>query len=55
MTTPLNELPVYMLLGTTCGIVSVLFAGLAKASQSFFEGNAGPESVQNGPPADSSS
>ena len=46
VTTPLNELPFYMLLGTTCGIVAVLFSGLAKASKSFFEGNLGPESVQ---------
>jgi len=46
VTTPLNELPFYMVLGATCGIVSVLFSALAKACKSFFEGNLGPESVQ---------
>jgi len=44
--TPLNELPLYMILGTTCGVISFLFSGLAKISKSLFDGNVGPDFVQ---------
>lgn len=44
--TPLMELPLYMLLGATCGIVAVVFSFLAKVSKSWFEGNVGPPNVR---------
>jgi len=45
--TPLSELPLYILLGTFCGIVAVAFSQTAKFSKSVFEGNAGPKFVQD--------
>jgi len=45
--TPLNELPLYLLLGTTCGIVSVVFSQLAKLAKSLFDGEVGPEAVRD--------
>ena len=44
--TPLMELPLYMLLGATCGVVAVVFSCLAKVSKSWFEGNVGPPNVR---------
>lgn len=45
--TPLSELPLYILLGTFCGVVSVAFSQTAKFSKAVFEGNAGPEFIQD--------
>jgi len=44
--TPLSELPLYIILGTLCGIVSDVFGGMAKVSKSAFKGNIGPTWVR---------
>jgi len=45
--TPLSELPLYIILGVCCGLVSVAFSQAAKLSKAVFEGNAGPAFVQD--------
>jgi H+/Cl- antiporter ClcA len=44
--TPLTELPLYLLLGIFCGIISVAFSQTAKLSKSILEGEVGPEIVK---------
>lgn len=48
LNTPLVELPMYLLLGVTSGIVAGIFTFCAQLSKAFFDGNAGPEVVQDG-------
>jgi H+/Cl- antiporter ClcA/Tfp pilus assembly protein PilE len=43
---PLLELPIYMLLGSICGIVAFLFSQSANVSRSFFKGEIGNESIR---------
>ena len=45
--TPLNDIPMYMMFGAACGVVSFLFSGLAKISKSLFDGKTGPEWVKS--------
>ncbi len=45
--TPLVELPLYILLGMSCGLVSVMFSQSAKFFKDLFSGNIGPESVRD--------
>jgi H+/Cl- antiporter ClcA len=40
--TPLLELPLYLLLGASCGLVSVVFSQIAKLAKAFSDGNVGP-------------
>jgi len=47
ISTPLSELPLYILLGSFCGVVSVAFSQAAKFFKALFEGNAGPKIVQD--------
>lgn len=47
ISTPLSELPLYILLGSFCGVVSVAFSQAAKFFKALFEGNAGPKVVQD--------
>jgi H+/Cl- antiporter ClcA len=44
---PLIELPIYLLLGSICGIVAFLFSQSAKVSRSFFKGEIGNDIVRN--------
>ena len=44
--TPLIELPLYIVLGTFCGMVSVVFSQSAKFFKNVFDGNIGPEMVK---------
>jgi H+/Cl- antiporter ClcA len=46
MTTPLLELPLYLLLGATSGLSAFVFSQVAKASRSFFDGNFGPRRIR---------
>jgi H+/Cl- antiporter ClcA len=45
---PLVELPLYLLLGVTSGVVAGVFTFCAQLSKAFFDGNAGPQFVQGG-------
>ena len=45
--TPLIELPLYILLGISCGLVSVVFSQSAKFFKKLFNGAVGPKFVQN--------
>ena len=45
--TPLIELPLYLLLGALSGVTAFLFTYTAKVSQQFFDGDFGPQPVQN--------
>lgn len=45
--TPLIELPLYIFLGLSCGLVSVIFTQGAKFFKNVFEGEIGPEPVQD--------
>jgi Chloride channel protein EriC len=47
ISTPLSELPLYILLGSFCGVVSVAFSQAAKFFKALFEGNAGPKVAQD--------
>jgi H+/Cl- antiporter ClcA len=44
--TPLIELPLYILLGVSCGSISVVFTETAKFFKSLFDGNVGPKAVK---------
>jgi H+/Cl- antiporter ClcA len=46
--TPLTELPLYLLLGVACGMVSVAFSQTATLSKAVLEGEAGPQMVREG-------
>lgn len=46
LNTPLVELPMYLLLGVTSGVVAGIFTFCAQLSKAFFDGNAGPAFVQ---------
>ena len=48
LNTPLVELPMYLLLGVTSGVVAGLFTFCAQLSKAFFDGKAGPKFVQGG-------
>ena len=43
---PLLELPIYLLLGAICGCVAFVFSQSAKLSRSFFEGEIGSDAVR---------
>ena len=45
--TPLCELPLYLLLGASCGLVSVIFSQTAKWSKDVLDGNVGPAFIRN--------
>lgn len=45
--TPLRELPLYLLLGATSGLVAVVFSQTAKLAKAGFDGEIGPEPVRN--------
>ena len=45
--TPLVELPLYLLLGATCGVVAFAFSQVAKLAKSLFDGEAGPKQLRN--------
>ena len=45
--TPLVELPLYLLLGATSGVVAFVFSQTAKLMKNLFDGEAGPESLRN--------
>jgi len=45
--TPLTELPMYLLLGGTCGVVAFLFTQTAKAAKAFFEGDVGSQEIRD--------
>lgn len=45
--TPLLELPLYLLLGGVSGVVAFIFSQMAKLSNAFFAGNAGPSAVRD--------
>ena len=45
--TPLLELPLYLLLGATCGVVAFAFSQVAKLAKSLFDGEAGPTQLRN--------
>lgn len=47
ISTPLSELPLYILLGSFCGVVSVAFSQSAKFFKALFEGSAGTQLVQD--------
>lgn len=44
--TPLVELPLYILLGLSCGLVSVVFSQAAKFFKSLFDGTIGPKPIR---------
>jgi H+/Cl- antiporter ClcA len=44
--TPLLELPLYLLLGATSGVVAFVFSQSAKAARALFDGEAGPEGLR---------
>ncbi|EED92055.1 chloride channel protein, partial [Thalassiosira pseudonana CCMP1335] len=43
---PLLELPLYLLLGAMSGVVAAIFSGVAQYSKTVFDGEEGPEIVQ---------
>lgn len=45
--TPLIELPLYLLLGATSGVVAFVFSQTAKLAKSLFDGEAGPKALRN--------
>jgi H+/Cl- antiporter ClcA len=45
--TPLIELPLYLLLGATSGVVAFVFSQTAKLMKNLFDGEAGPESLRD--------
>ena len=45
--TPLNELPLYLLLGTMCGVVAFVFSQTAKVAKSMFDGDIGPQGIRD--------
>jgi H+/Cl- antiporter ClcA len=45
--TPLLELPLYLLLGATSGVVAFAFSQTAKAARDLFDGEVGPEGLRN--------
>lgn len=46
LNTPLVELPMYLLLGATTGVVAGIFTFAAQLSKAFFDGTAGPDVVR---------
>jgi H+/Cl- antiporter ClcA len=44
---PLIELPTFLLLGSICGVVAFLFSQSAKFSRSFFNGEVGNDTIRN--------
>jgi H+/Cl- antiporter ClcA len=48
LNTPLVELPMYLLLCVTSGVVACIFTYCAQFSKTFFDGNVGPKFVQGG-------
>jgi H+/Cl- antiporter ClcA len=48
MSTPLLELPLYLLLGATSGMVAFLFSKAAKLAQAVFAGESGPSGLRRG-------
>ena len=44
--TPLFELPMFLLLGSLCGVVAFLFSQCAKFSRAFFNGEVGNDTIQ---------
>ena len=45
--TPLNELPLYLMLGAVCGVVAFSFSQTAKVAKSVFDGEIGPQAFRD--------
>jgi H+/Cl- antiporter ClcA len=45
--TPLLELPLYLLLGSLCGVLAFVFSQLSNGSKQFFDGKLGPEPIRD--------